>query len=72
MRRDRDAALIVFGRVVVVRRRVGVELIDGRPSSSVGLLAYQEMLASQERITLRVVRDGVARDVVLTVRTLVE
>jgi len=55
-----------------VREDDRVELIDGRPSSSVGLLAYQEMLASQERITLRVVRDGVARDVVLTVRTLVE
>jgi membrane-associated protease RseP (regulator of RpoE activity) len=54
--------------------RVGdrVAAIDGRPVSDVGRVEYEKMLATRERMTLRVLRDGAARDVVVEIATLVE
>jgi len=49
-----------------------VVAIDGRPASDVGTVEYEEMLATRAGITLRVVRDGAAREVVVAITTLVE
>jgi C-terminal processing protease CtpA/Prc len=50
-----------------------VESIDGRPTSSAGIDDYySDLLANKDGMKLRVVHDGVARDVDVAIVTLVE